>query len=63
MPCDTEAYDTYTEILDSLGSSNIYSLIGINSFFYWRPQAEVIDRGTRKTKGVAGLNHPLPPVT
>jgi endonuclease G, mitochondrial len=31
MPCDTEAYDTYTEILDSLGSSNIYSLIGINS--------------------------------
>jgi hypothetical protein len=31
MPLDTRAYDTYTEIPDSLESSNIYNLIGINS--------------------------------
>jgi hypothetical protein len=31
MPWDTEAYDTYTVIPDSLGFSCIYRLIGINS--------------------------------
>jgi hypothetical protein len=31
MLWDTGVYDTYTEIPDSLGSSNIYRLIGINS--------------------------------
>jgi hypothetical protein len=31
MPWDTEAYDTYTVIPDSLGFAGIYRLIGINS--------------------------------
>jgi hypothetical protein len=31
MPWDTGAYDTYTEIPDSLGSSSIHRLIGISS--------------------------------
>jgi hypothetical protein len=31
MPWDTEAYDTYTIIQDSLGFAGIYRLIGINS--------------------------------
>jgi hypothetical protein len=34
MPWDTGAYDSYTEIRDSLGSSSIYRLIGINSNVY-----------------------------
>jgi hypothetical protein len=34
MPLDTRAYDTYTEMPDSLESSNIYNLIGINSILF-----------------------------
>ncbi len=36
MPWDTEAYDAYTIIQDSLGFAGIYRLIGINSFQFLR---------------------------